>query len=224
LLSEVRLENADFSNRRVRDLAVVNATLIRCDFSRTRVTGGVLGAGYETSEYLECVFDGCHLSNVLPGRATFINCSFRDVSIRKLQFQDAQFIDCVFTGLLESVTFSAVPLSTDRLGRSRNTYRGNDFSGAWLSGTVFRGGIDLTLQRLPDDPDHVLVRDAAVVLPKVREQVARWPERRLRDEADASLWMMENDVATGQRDLLVSRSLLGHTPEATTRLVTLLTG
>lgn len=217
------MENSDFSNRRVRELAVVNATLIRCDFSRTRVTGGVLGAGLETSEYLECVFDGCHLRNIVPGRATFVGCSFRDVTIHKLRFQDAQFIDCVFTGSLNSVTFSAVPWSTEHLGRTRNTYRGNDFSGARLEGTVFRGGIDLDQQRLPAGPDYVIVRNAPERLPAAREQLLRWPEQQLRDDADAVLWMMENDCETGQRDLFISRSLLGSTPEGIERLVAVLT-
>ncbi|MBP2329517.1 hypothetical protein JOF56_009902 [Kibdelosporangium banguiense] len=220
-MSGLRLENEDFSNRRLRELVVAAATLVRCDFSRTRVAGGEFGGGFEPSEYVECVFDGCRVKNVLPGRATFIGCSFRDVTIQNLRCHEAQFIDCVFTGLLRTVTFSAVPWSTERLGRTRNAYHGNDFAGARLMDVAFRGGIDLDRQRLPEGPEYVLVRNAPEILPAIREQVRTWPES-LRLDAETSLWILENDCETGQRDLLVRRTLLGRTAEGIDKLAALL--
>ncbi|MEV1177028.1 hypothetical protein [Nonomuraea sp. NPDC049784] len=54
------------------------------------------------------MFDGSTLKGdgLDPGRATFISCSFLDVSLVSLNFMDAEFVDCVFSGRIESVTFS----------------------------------------------------------------------------------------------------------------------
>jgi hypothetical protein len=222
VLSGLRLENESFTNRSLRELAMSDATLVRCDFSRTRVAGGSFGGGFEPSEYRECVFDGCRIRNVLPGRATFVGCSFRDVTIQNLRCHEAQFVDCVFTGRLRTVTFSATPWSTERLNRTRNAFHGNDFTGAVLEDVAFRGGIDLDRQHLPDGPDYVLVRNAPELLPAVREQVRNWPES-LRADAETSLWVLDNDRETGQRDLFVRRTLLGRTQEGIDKLAALLT-
>lgn len=223
LLHGARLEGEDFSGRRLRYVSIANgAHLVRCDFSRVRIKGGGLGGGLVPSEYVECRFDGSRLSKVLPGRATFIGCSFRDVRIDDLRCLEAQFIDCVFTGLLRTVTFDAVPTQPDAaLGRTRNEYRGNDLSGATLEDVAFRGGIDLALQRLPTGPDYVIVRDAPSRLSAVRDQVRLWPKD-LRQRAETTLSVLESECRTGQRDLFLNRSLLGRTPEARAGLAALL--
>ena len=139
------MEGADFAGRRLRDPSVANSRLVRCDFRRTRITGGGLGDGREPSEYVECVFDGSSWNNVIPGQAVFLRCSFPDVKIRNLRCSDAQFIDCVFTGVLSVSWFNGRPVGPARAWRSRNEFRGNDFSGAKLVDVAFRTGIDLDL-------------------------------------------------------------------------------
>jgi hypothetical protein len=220
-----QLERADFSGRHLRYISIGSGSrLIECDFSGTRMNGGGLGGGYEPTEYDRCVFDGCHLKDVLPGRASFVECSFRNVRLDTFLCNDAEFVDCVFSGLLRGVVFSATPSSTERLGRVRNAYHGNDFTEAKLEDVSFRGGIDLGSQRLPIDSSHFVVRDAATVLAAVREKVRQWSEESLRDDAETTLWVLERIHETGQRDLFIERSILGRIQETANRLTTLLRG
>ncbi len=217
------LTDADFSGRRFRYVSIANsAELIRCDFSRTRFDGGGLGGGYDPSTYTDCVFDGAHLKNVLGGRARFVRCSFRDVRIQAFHASETEFVDCVFSGTLKKVIFNGTALDDEKLGRTVNEFHGNDFSAAKLSDVSFRRGIDLDLQRLPADGEHVFVRNAPETVSRARLEVDRWPEASLRDDADTSLLVLENTYSSGQRDLFVDRSLLGRDPETVRRLAELL--
>ena len=221
----VVLERADFSGRRLRYVSIgCGSRLVECDFSGTRMMGGGLGDGFEPTEYIRCVFDGCHLKNVFPGRASFVDCSFRNVRLETFLCKDAEFINCVFSGLLRKVIFSGTPSSTEKLGRVRNVYRGNDFTEAKLEDVTFQGGIDLDSQRLPTSDDYLVVRHAAEVLAYVRRQVQQWPEHDLREDADTTLWVLDTICQTGQRDLFIRRSRLGRMTETVDRLARLLTG
>ena len=64
---------------------------------KVQISQGVFGAGDVYTEYVDCVFDGAKLSNVKPGRATSLRCSFRDVQIRSMFSHSADFADCIFT-------------------------------------------------------------------------------------------------------------------------------
>lgn len=225
LLHGVTLEDADFSGRRLDDMSVANGSkLVRCDFRKAKVQGGGLGGGFEPSFYIDCVFDGAHLKRLVPGRASFVNCSFRNVKIEKMMCHEAEFVDCVFSGLLRDVTFSARPWDNERLGRTRNEYRGNDLTGARLEGVSFRGGIDLDLQRLPAGDEYLLVRDAAQVLERARAAIASWPEDELKMDANPPLSVLESDCNSGQKDIFVEKRFLGRLPETVSRLVPLLGG
>ncbi|MBP2328479.1 hypothetical protein JOF56_008864 [Kibdelosporangium banguiense] len=221
ILDAVELDDADFSGRDLKYAGVVNgSTLTRCDFSRSKFTSGSLGAGYETSTFVECVFDRCTMKDLSPGRATFVNCSFRDVKIRNFFCHTAQFVDCTFTGRIRKAIFSARPTATTRnLGRDRNEYRGNDFSGARLEDTSFRGGIDLDLQRLPEGSEYLIVRNAGDVLERAVEYVAAWSEEDLRQDALIKLGVLGSNVEGGQRDLFVNREFLGAAADRLTALL-----
>lgn len=86
----------------------------------------------EPTEFVECSFDGAFLKDVSPGRSTFRRRSFRDVKIFNFRCHEAEFIDCVFTGRIRHAIFDATLWNSEGLGRTRNEYRGNDFSGARL--------------------------------------------------------------------------------------------
>ncbi|MCE7004608.1 hypothetical protein LWC34_17510 [Kibdelosporangium philippinense] len=210
VLHGVELDGADFSGRDLKHVSIANGSrLTRCDFSRAKFTGGSIGGGYETSTFVECLFDRCVAKDLMPGRGTFVNCSFRDVRLRNFFCHEAQFVDCTFTGRIRKAIFSAQPSNTTNLGRDKNEYHGNDFSGARLEDTAFRGGIDLDLQRLPEGPEYLIVRDASDVLARVAEDVEAWPEEELRKNARILLGVLGSDVAGGQRDLFVNREFLG---------------
>lgn len=163
------------------------------------------------------------MRHVMPGRATFVGCSFRDVKIHDFFCLKAQFVDCVFTGRLKKVVFDARPRSgAERLGRDRNEYRGNDFSGAQLVNVSFRGGIDLDQQRLQDGPEYLVIRDARAVLKSALEEVRAWPEDEEQSRTLTKLEVMASTAARGQRDLFVARAFLGRTPESADRLAAIL--
>ncbi|MFB4278559.1 MULTISPECIES: hypothetical protein [unclassified Nonomuraea] len=224
-LNGARLTGADYSGRRFGYFLVANGSrLTRCDFRGVRATDGCLGGGLQPSVYTECVFDGSTLQGdgLDPGRATFVSCSFLDVTLSGLTFIDAEFVDCVFSGSLESVTFSADPWARDaELGRTTNRYEGNDFSAARMTDVDFRGGIDLDRQRLPEGAGHLVLRDAAGVLDLALRDIERWADAKDRDEALATIDTLEFDVQGGQRDLFTDKAFLtkGLSPEAAERLL-----
>jgi uncharacterized protein YjbI with pentapeptide repeats len=134
---------------------------VKQDYNTWSTVGGILGRGDKPTEYVGRVFDGCRLSNVIPRRPAFIGCSFRKAWLKTFICHEAEFVDCVFSGVLKGVVFNGTPSSTDKLGRTRNTYRGNDFTEAELRDVSFRGGIDLDSQRLPTDSEYFILRNAA---------------------------------------------------------------
>lgn len=221
------VEGEDFSGRHLRHPSVANGSrLVRCDFRQTRIEGGVLGGGLQPSEYVDCVFDGSHMRRVMPGRATFRACSFRNVKIYDFTCIEAQFIDCVFSGSLQKVIFSAKPWEGDiYLARVKNEYQENDFSGAQMKDVAFRGGIDLGQQQFPADPDYLILRNVAASMDAALKEIERWPDKSHQRQADIVLRVLESELRTGQEDIFINRALLVGKlpPELADRLVAVLT-
>src|SRR6266508_2278639 len=167
------------------------------------LSGGI-GDGMQQSDYFGCVFDGCYLRGISPGRARFVECSFRDVKIFDFKCFQAEFVDCVFSGSLRTVIFDArVDQPDDVLGRTRNEFHGNDFRNADLEDVAFRGGIDMAAQALPTGPEYLLVRDAPAALSRARDVVQRWPEDEYRRDAMLTLEVWEGECRTGQQHILL---------------------
>lgn len=101
--------------------------------------------------------------------------------------EHSQAVDCVFSGKLRDVVFHGTVLDEDvrrKLGRERNEFHGNDFTGCTVLDVAFRTGIDLNRQRFPADDDLVYLPDAAAILATVADQVATWPAGDCRDFAN----------------------------------------
>jgi hypothetical protein len=220
----VDLKEADFSGRRFDYLSIGEGSrLVGCDFRRIRVTGGGLGGGKRPTVYQECVFDGARLQNVIPGRASFVSCSFRDVTITDLRCHSAEFVDCVFSGQLKTVIFNGRVTNPDpELGRSVNAFQGNDFREADLRDVEFRTGIDLDRQLLPDGPEYLLVREAAVVLEEAWKAANTWPPGDDRRDALVDLDGYWRTASRGQRDLLIRISDLDPNPDLAHRIAGLI--
>jgi hypothetical protein len=195
-----------------------------------RVDDASFGAGVEQSEYVDCSFDRSRLTPHGGGYARFVRCSFRDVIIRNWDCYHVDLVDCVFTGVLRSVRFwgrtpaewrhsdyeayvrfslkegrGQPPDSVRELMlRADNEYHGNDFSSADLVDVSFRGGIDLSAQRLPSGDGYLYVPDApdaidralALVDQRVPPELAADVVRFLRD-------ILGRTVETGQHQLLL---------------------
>lgn len=208
LVDRLTLRNVDFSRWPAKRWDVVGSTLERCTFERLRADDFCFGAGMGMSEYVDCSFDGSRIRTTVPGRARFVRCSFRNVNLTKWEYcGELEFIDCVFTGTLRDIVFvGEILLESDKreLGRERNKFAGNDFSGAKLVDVAFRRGIDLGRQRLPDGRGYLLLEDAEPVLLHALERLRVLPESEEKEEVRIDLQVSLDDVKDGQQQILIS--------------------
>ena len=161
------------TGRRYADLEldgfqVGESKLTSCVFSNIRSSSVSFGAGQKQSVYTDCVFERCEFEVAAAGNARMIRCEFRDCVLKRILGVALELVGCRFvdTTIKESVFHGTV---SQRSGayRSRqvNEFRNNDFSGATLEDTGFRGGIDLAAQRLPTGKGYLLVND----IPRARQ-------------------------------------------------------
>jgi hypothetical protein len=204
-LDHENLCEADYSGRKLKQFCAVGSRFERCRFDRMRVDSFVPGAGMELSDYVDCSFDGIRVRYVSAGFARFVRCSFRDVDVRDWRCTKAELIDCVFTGRLEECIFYGTVREEDRpwVGREKNEFRGNDFSGCDLVDVAFRTGIDLSLQRLPTGPEYLYLPDAAAAIERARAAVNEWYDPGLRERGLSLLNTLEMGVEGGQHQRLL---------------------
>jgi hypothetical protein len=200
------LERMQLSDRRLVQFAAVGSRFLACTFEKLRVERASFGAGTQMSEYTDCKFDGSQFRSASAGRARFVRCSFRDVTLADMFSFTAEFIDCTFSGKLRGVVFNGTVPYEDQasLGRTRNEFRGNDFSEMDLFDVAFRTGIDLEQQRLPSGRDYVLVRESAAVLREVRAAVLNIEDSETRKDALVLVEVLELETQGGQQQLLLN--------------------
>lgn len=206
-LDHVELSDADFSGRKLVQLAVAGSRLVGCRFENVRVRGASMGAGRKMSHYVECSFDGARMTMGPGGYARFERCSFQDVDLRDWFCFAVEMIDCRFTGRLRKGIFNgSVPEDQRQVtGRSRNEFHGNDFSGMELIGVTFRTGIDLSRQLLPVGSEYLYMVDAAVGVQRARAAVTAWHDLAARREALTLIDILAAEVSGGQRQMLLRR-------------------
>jgi len=215
---EVRASGSDFSGCLFHIFSATDATFDRCSFADVRIAFGQLGLN--RTIYTDCTFNGADLRGIDPGDAVFERCEFADTAISKWWSFCAEFVDCRFATRIVDSVFSATP-KTCMSGRSRNRFRGNDFSGAELHDTMFIGGIDLDQQRWPDSDDYLRIPHAASRVTAALATVADW------QEPDRSNALVELHVlarfAVDQPDLLIRPAGMDLPVATTKRLCALLT-
>ena len=79
----------------------------------------------------------------------------------------------------------------------------NDFSGMDLIDVGFRGGIDLTQQRLPSGPEYVYLPDVAATVSQAKPKVMEWEDPELRDVALTMIKTLQEEFEEGQRQALL---------------------
>ncbi len=205
VLSGQRLVGADFRGRRLRQFSAEGCRFEGCRFDGAVIESASLGAGRRVSEYVGCSFHGAKLRMVPGGCARLVDCTFEETLIEGWFCFAVEVVDCVFTGRLKKVVFngSVPPEKEDVVGRSSNQFEGNDFSRAALIDVGFRTGIDLTRQQLPAGNAYVYLDDAAKAVRRARIAFNSWEDPELKKRARGFLAVMEEDVAEGQRQLLV---------------------
>ena len=205
-LDHVRVSAQDYSSRMLAMFTAIGSRLEQCSFNNARIGSASFGAGREMSEYVECTFDGLHFDHG-GGHARFVRCSFRDVYIHEWQGQSTELIDCTVSGRINwAVFFGRIPIENDRraLRRERNEFHGNDFSNAQLMQPDFRGGIDLTKQRLPSGSEYLYVADAASAVARLKSGLEQWDaSREVRRDASITANIFEGIVRQGQRQLFL---------------------
>lgn len=205
VLDHERLHGADFSGRKLVQFSAAGSRLDACRFDKAKIEDASFGAGQETSEYVECSFDGVRIRFGPGGYSRFVRCSFRDVDLRDWFCFTVELIDCTFSGRLRKGFFNGTVPEDKRAvaGRERNEILGNDLSAMTLIDVGFRTGIDLTEQKLPSGPDYVYVPEAAEAVQRARASVIGWDDLSLRQPAMTLINVLEEDVAAGQRQLFL---------------------
>jgi len=205
VLERARLRGENYSGRDLLWFASVGSRLEGCRFDKVSIESASFGSGRETSEYIECTFDGARLDMAAGGNARFIRCSFRDVLIRDWFCFAVELVDCIFSGQMHKCVFNGTVPKNRRsfLGRERNEFHGNDFSALDMVDVAFRTGIDLARQRLPSGLSYLYLPDAAEVVEQTRAAVIGWKNPELRRSALVIVNGLLKTVREGQRQLFL---------------------
>lgn len=206
-----RLVNVDFSGTRFADFSAHGSEFESCDFSGavferlsmgiTRMGGRWDGTGWPQSVFRDCVFRRTRFAPfTFFGNVRFERCVFDRSRLRdQTSTFEAEFVDCVFRGRVRNINFWGRPTDHQAaLGRDRNDFTGNDFTGAELDYVAFHH-IDLQAQRLPGPPGYALLDRVSERVEAVLPLVERWPDARHREEAGFSLEFLA-DSALEQND------------------------
>ncbi|MDP9864936.1 MULTISPECIES: pentapeptide repeat-containing protein [Streptosporangium] len=206
-----RLVNVDFSGTRFADVNVHGGVFQSCDFSGavfeqlsmgiTGMRGRWDGADWPQSVFRDCVFRRTRFAPfTFFGNVRFERCVFDRSRLRDQTFtSEAEFVDCVFRGRVRNINFWGRPADHQAaLGRDRNDFTGNDFTGAELDYVAFHH-IDLQAQRLPGLPGYALLDRISERVEAVLPLVGNWPDARHREQAGFSLEFLA-DRALEQND------------------------
>jgi uncharacterized protein YjbI with pentapeptide repeats len=216
VLDHEDVDSADFSGRTLVQFVAIGSRLTGCRFDKTRIRQASFGAGRETSEYIECKFDGARIRFGPGGYSRFVRCSFREVDLRSWFCHTVEMVDCVFTGRLHQAVFygSQPPKLIETTTRARNEFRGNDFSGIELVDVSFRGGIDLREQRLPSGPEYVYIPSGPETVHRAMANVNSLSEPNVREKVTKLLELLDSATYRGQQQLLLRKDTYEPFPPA----------
>jgi hypothetical protein len=208
VVDHARLQGEDYSGRKLLQIATIGAHLQACNFDNMQIQSAAFGSGRETSEFVECTFNGARMDMGPGGFSRFVRCSFHNVTIRNWICFAVEMIDCTFSGRMETAIFNGTVPEDLRaiIGRASNEFHGNDFSAMDFRDVGFRTGIDLTKQVLPSGEDYLLLPHAAAAVAHVKSRVAGWDDTKMRRAATAIIQGFEYGLLGGQQQLLLRSS------------------
>jgi uncharacterized protein YjbI with pentapeptide repeats len=166
------LASQTFAGLRLDGLKVIESSLSHCAFDDVRARSCSFGEGVRQSVFEDCAFTRCTLVFGAVGHARLVRCRFESSRLENLFGSNLEVIDCAFPGTtLKKSVFHGRIEGTTRIQPQRvvNEIRGNDFSQAELDDVDFRGGVDLTKQRLPSGEGYIFVADTCKALAIVKE-------------------------------------------------------
>jgi hypothetical protein len=208
VLDHARLDGENYSGRTLLQFASIGSHLRACNFDKIRIQSAAFGSGRETSEFVECTFNGARMNMAPGGFSRFVRCSFRDVDIRNWICFTVEMIDCTFSGRLDTAIFNGAVPEDERavIGRAGNEFHGNDFSALDLRDVTFRTGIDLTKQVLPSGEDYLYLPQAAATVAQIKSRVVSWDDEDMRRAATTIIQGLEYELLGGQHQLLLRLS------------------
>jgi hypothetical protein len=207
-LHRATLTAVDFRRAHFDHFSIGGCLFDRCDFRGLKLDRQLapLFVALPRSVFRDCYFDGADMRRARLGQSRFERCTFDDVRLDGSRAEAAEFIECRFAGRLDGVTFHGAPSGPEsrRLEprRRRNEFRGNDFRDAELFDVAFVTGVDMDLQRFPEDELHVRVDDFRRRLKKARAEVDQWYER---DRAPALVMLTTLATRWRDQDVVVAR-------------------
>jgi uncharacterized protein YjbI with pentapeptide repeats len=168
--SEVR--NCLFEKCQLQDLRLWCTTIVESSFRGANLRKAALGGVQDGKRnlYSEVDFSEADLRETSYKAACFERCVFRNAKLVKIDFQTSTFTDCLFEGELRDVLFY-------RRGFQGEAFPPNeminvDFSRAKLRQVGFRG-LTLDRVRLPQDTEHIVIKNFASALDKAIEVLKR---------------------------------------------------
>jgi hypothetical protein len=208
VLDHARLDGENYSGRTLLQFASIGSHLHACNFDQVQIKSAAFGSGRETSEFVECSFNGARMNMAPGGFSRFVRCSFHDVNIRNWICLTVEMIDCKFSGRLDTAIFNGAVPEDERavIGRVSNEFQGNDFSALDLRDVTFRTGVDLTKQVLPSGEDYLYLPQTAAAVAQAKSRVVSWDDGEMRRAATAIIQGLEYELLGGQRQLLLRSS------------------
>ena len=199
VLDHARLDGENYSGRTLLQFASIGSHLHACNFGQIEIQSAAFGGGRETSEFVDCTFDGARMNMAPGGFSRFVRCSFQNVKIRNWICFTVEMIDCTFSGRLDTAIFNGAVPEDERavIGRACNEFYGNDFSALDLRDVTFRTGIDLT-QILPSGKDYLFLPNAAATVSRAKLHVVGWNDEEMRRAAMAIIQGLEYELLGGQ--------------------------
>lgn len=190
----------------VNDMQIRNTVFEDCDFSRVRIDR--LSAAAPTV-FRRCRFDRCRIGTMPPVLVDRVDCEFSGCKIKEWMLRGGDVTGCSFSGVIRSLVFWVSNALRPGIPFHRNVLAGNDFSRVDFKGAAaFPGGVDLSQNVWPDNPDSFLfLGDGRDLVRRTREAVEAWPDAASRERALSWLSIIGEDVDGGQRDIFVGRAV-----------------
>jgi uncharacterized protein YjbI with pentapeptide repeats len=224
------LVDVDFSRLRFSRFLAYDSVFERCDFTKTRFDELLLGAAgsdgmpghdpiWPVTLYRECVFAHTRPRRDTPfGNARFERCVFDDAGLRSLVSPyQAQFVECTFRGRIQNMQFWGKPsYKAAVIGRDRNAFTGNDFTGAELVRVGFKY-VDLMAQRFPGLPDYAVLDRVDQRVEAALADMSGWPVEIKRKAARSMRTGADYAVRQNNGYALVSRDWIGNWQPADAR-------
>ncbi len=183
IVQSVKWRNLDFSHSKFAGLRLMRGLVENCrfddcnlqgvriwatlfqdvSFKGANLRGSVLGGTHEGARntFVGVDFSEANLSGTTYQAAAFERCTFSNTKLVKIDFQTSTFTDCCFEGELDDVLFYRQAFKGEDY--PPNEMVNVDFSKARLKHVGFRGLV-LDRVRLPNDDEHIVLKNFAVTL------------------------------------------------------------